>query len=291
MQELLQYIFSGITNGAIYAVIAVGFSMLYNATELINFAHGEFVMLGALGLVSLWGVGGLPLPLAFVLTVVLVAGVGMLFERLAIRTVRKPHPIVLVIITVGASIFFRGIAMVIWGKDAHSLPPFIEHPPLDLWGAKLNPQSIWILVIAVGLVAALFYFYRRTLTGKAMQATAINRRAAWLMGISAERMVLLAFIMSTGLGAVAGVIIAPITMSVYDMGTMLGLKGFCAAMLGGIGSLWGALVGGFLLGVLEALGVGYISSALKDAIAFVLLLGILYVRPSGILGAREVTRF
>jgi branched-chain amino acid transport system permease protein len=291
MQELLQYIFSGITNGAIYAVIAVGFSMLYNATELINFAHGEFVMLGALGLVSLWGVAGLPLPLAFVLTVVLVAGVGMLFERLAIRTVRKPHPIVLVIITVGASIFFRGIAMVIWGKDAHSLPPFIQHPPLDVLGAKLNPQSLWIVLIAVGLVAALFYFYRQTLTGKAMQATAINRRAAWLMGISAERMVLLAFIMSTGLGAVAGVIIAPITMSVYDMGTLLGLKGFCAAMLGGIGSLWGALVGGFLLGVLEALGVGYISSALKDAIAFVLLLGILYVRPSGILGAREVSRF
>ena len=291
MQELLQYLFSGITNGAIYAVIAVGFSMLYNATELINFAHGEFVMLGALGLVSLWGVGGVPLPLAFMLTVVLVAGVGLLFERLAIRTVRKPHPIVLVIITVGASIFFRGIAMVIWGKDAHSLPPFVDHPPLDLLGAKLNLQSLWILLIAVGMVAALFYFYRRTLTGKAMQATAINRRAAWLMGISAERMVLLAFVMSTGLGAVAGVIIAPITMSVYDMGTLLGLKGFCAAMLGGIGSLWGSLIGGILLGVLEALGVGFISSALKDAVAFILLLLILYVRPGGLIGASDTARF
>jgi len=291
VEEFAQYVFSGLTNGAIYAVIAIGFSMLFSATELINFAHGEFVMLGALGLVTLWGGLHLPLVLAFVMTVAGVATVGLLFERIAIRTVSKPHPIVLVIITVGASIFLRGAAMIIWGKDAHSVPPFSDHSPLDLAGAKLLPQSIWILVIAVLLALGLFYFYRNTLTGKAMQATAINKRGAWLSGIPSEKMVLLAFVMSTGLGATAGVIISPITMCGYDMGTMLGLKGFCAAMLGGIGSLWGSLAGGFLLGLLEALGVGYISSAAKDAVAFVLLLLILYVKPGGLFSAADASRF
>jgi branched-chain amino acid transport system permease protein len=124
-----------------------------------------------------------------------------------------------------------------------------------------------------------------------MQATAINRRAASMLGIPAERMVLFAFALSAGTGALAGVIIAPITMCSYDMGTMLGLKGFCAAMLGGLGSFWGAFVGGFLLGVLESLGVGFFSSSLKDAVAFLLLLMILYVRPSGILGGKAVHRF
>jgi branched-chain amino acid transport system permease protein len=291
MQDILQYIFSGITNGAIYAVIAVGFSMLYNSTDLINFAHGEFVMLGALGMVTLWGAFALPLPLAFVLTVLGVAGVGFLFERFAIRTVSKPEPIVLVIITVGASIFLRGVGMMVWGKDAYSVPEFSAHPPVDVAGARLLPQSIWILAIVLVLVAALHLFYTRTLTGKGIQACAISKRAAWLTGIPFRKMVLLAFLLSTGVGAVAGVIIAPITMCSYDMGTMLGLKGFCAAMLGGLGSLWGSLIGGFLLGVLEALGVGFFSSSLKDAIAFLLLLLILYFRPGGIIKARDVQRF
>ncbi len=291
MQAFLQYLFSGLTNGAIYAIIAIGFSMLYNATELINFAHGEFVMLGALTLVTFWGVFGLPLPVAFLLTIIAVSLVGLLLERLAIRTVSRPHPIVLVIITVGASIFLRGVAMIVWGKDARSLPPFIDLPPIQLGGATFLAQSVWILVIALLLAVGIHLFYRKTLTGKAMQATAINKRAAWLTGIPSERMVLLAFVMSAGLGGIAGMIIAPVTMCSYDMGTILGLKGFCAAMLGGIGSLWGAVIGGFLLGIVEAMGVGFISSALKDAIAFILLLLILYIRPGGIFGAASTQRF
>ncbi len=291
LQELLQYLFSGITNGVIYGVIAVGFSMLYSSTELINFAHGEFVMLGALGLVTLWGGLGIPLPVAFLLAVVGVAGIGFLFERLAIRTVRKPNPIVLVIITVGASIFLRGIGMLTWGKDSFSVPAFSDHDPVDVAGAKLLSQSIWIVVIALFFVVFLHLFFKRTLTGKAMVACAISKKAAWLTGIPSERMVLLAFLLSTGMGAVAGIIIAPITMCSYDMGTMLGLKGFCAAMLGGLGSLWGSILGGFILGILESLGVGFFSSSLKDAIAFFLLLLILYVRPGGIIMAKDVKRF
>jgi len=291
MQEILQYIFSGITSGAIYAVIAVGFSMLYNSTELINFAHGEFVMLGALSMVTLSGPMQLPLIPAFLVSVIGVACLGMLFERLAIRTVRHPNPIVLIIITVGASIFLKGLGMLIWGKDAHTIPPFTDHPPLDIAGAKLLSQSIWIVVIVLLMAAGLHLFYKKSLTGKAMEACAISQKAAWLVGIPSKLMTLLAFGLSTGMGAVAGVIIAPITMSSYDMGTMLGLKGFCAAMLGGLGSLWGSLIGGLLLGILESLGVGLVSSGLKDATAFMLLLFILYVRPSGIISSANVDRF
>lgn len=291
MQELLQYIFSGVTNGAIYAVIALGFTMLYNSTGLINFAQGEFVMLGALALISCWKGLGLPLPIAFLVSVIGVSAVGLMLERFAIRTVRKPHPIVLVLITVGASILLRGIGMVLWGKDAHSAPPFTPHPPFEIAGATFLPQSLWILGMVLIIIVALQFFYVRTLLGKAMQACAINKRAAWLLGIPSERMVLLAFALSAAMGGVGGMLIAPITMSSYDMGMMLGLKGFCAAMLGGLGSSWGAVLGGLLLGIIEALCVGFFSSGLKDATAFFLLLMILYIRPSGILGVRAIQRF
>jgi branched-chain amino acid transport system permease protein len=291
MQEILQYLFSGITNGAIYAVIAIGFSMLYSSTELINFAHGEFVMLGALCMVTFSGAMDLPLIPAIFLTITCIAIAGLVFERLAIRTVKHPEPIVLIIITVGASIFLRGVGMILWGKDAYSIPPFSSHPPIDIGGAKLLSQSIWIIVTFLIAAAGLQFFYKKTLTGKAMTANAISKRAAWIVGIPSKLMIMLAFGLSTAFGAVAGVIIAPITMSSYDMGTMLGLKGFCAAMLGGLGSLWGALIGGFLLGILEAFGVGFVSSGLKDATAFLLLLFILYVRPEGIISSADVKRF
>ena len=291
MQELLQYIFSGLTNGAIYAVIALGFSILYSATRLINFAHGEFVMLGALGLIAFWQGLKIPLAIALVLAVLGVALIGFLFERLAIRTVSRPEPIVLIIITVGASIFLRGVGMMVWGKDAHSAPAFFNFAPIDVMGAKLLAQSIWILVVVVALTFALHAFFKKTLVGKAMTAASISKKAAWLTGIPYELMILLAFVLSTATGAVAGVIITPITMCSYDMGTLLGLKGFCSAMLGGLGSLWGALAGGIVLGVLESLGAGFLSSGYKDAIAFALLLAILYIRPSGIFGAKEQHRF
>lgn len=291
MQEFLQYLFSGITNGAVYAVIALGFSMLYSSTGLINFAHGEFVMVGALSLISLWKGLKLPLPVAFAGAVAVTAAAGLLLERLAIRSVRKPHPIVLVIITVGASILVRGIAMVGWGKDPHSAPPYSNNAPIDIAGATLLPQSIWVLGLTLLVVFGLHVFHERFLTGRAMLATAINRKAAGVVGIPTDLMVLLAFAMSAAMGGIGGALIAPLSMSSFDMGMNLGLKGFCAAMIGGIGSSWGAVIGGVLLGILEALGVGFVSSGLKDAVAFVLLLLILYFRPTGMLGKAEVQRF
>ncbi len=291
MQEILQYFFSGITTGAVYAVIALGFTLLFNATGLINFAQGEFVMLGALILISLWKVLELPLIVAFALAVSLVALMGVVMERLALRTVRKPHPIVMVIITIGVSILLRGVGMLTWGKDAHSVEPFTRHAPLELHGATLLPQSLWILGIVLIVVVGLQFFFKRTLMGKAMEACAISKKAAWLLGIPSEKMVLAAFAMSAAMGGVAGVLIAPITMSSYDMGTMLGLKGFCAAMLGGLGSVLGAVLGGLLLGVIESFGVGLVASGLKDVLAFVILLFILYARPSGLLGSKTIQRF
>ncbi|HOI93713.1 MAG TPA: branched-chain amino acid ABC transporter permease [Syntrophobacter fumaroxidans] len=291
MQEFLQYVFSGVTNGSVYAIIALGFSMLFGMTGLINFAQGEFVMLGALGMISLWKGAGLPLPAAIVLSTIGVSAVGLLLERAAIRNVRKPHPIVLVIVTIGASIFLRGAGMIGWGKESYSSPAFSRQGAFEVAGATLLPQSLFILGAVLLIVFGLQFFYRRTLTGKAMLACAISKRAAWLQGIPSERLVLLAFALSAGMGAIGGILIAPISMSSYDMGMTLGLKGFCAAMLGGLGSSLGAVLGGLLLGLLEAFGVGFFSSSLKDAIAFVLLLGILYVRPGGILGAKVVKRF
>lgn len=291
MQEIIQYIFSGITSGAIYAVIAVGLSMLYSSTELINFAHGEFVMVGAMAMVTFWVHMALPLPVAFVCALAVGCCLGLLFERFAIRTARTPQPIVLVIITVGASIFLRGVGMIVWGKDPFSVPPFSSHESLEIFGAALLPQSIWIVSAALILAGGIHFFLKKSIIGKAMVASAVNRKAAWLSGIPPEKMAVLAFAISSGSGAIAGIFIAPITMSSYDMGTILGLKGFCAAMIGGLGSLWGAFAGGILLGVLESLGAGLISSGFKDAIAFILLLLILYVRPGGLFSAGETKRF
>ncbi|MEJ5347548.1 MAG: branched-chain amino acid ABC transporter permease [Desulfosoma sp.] len=292
MGEFLQFLFTGVTTGAIYGLIALGFNVLYNATDLVNFAQGEWVMLGGLLFYSLGVSLGWPMVAAFAIAVLLVALLGLLLERAALRPVKKPEPITLIIITVGASIFLRGVAMRLWGKDPYSVPPITASvEPVRLWGAALMPQSLWILGVVVVLMTGLHLFTKRTLTGKAMEACAIHRNAAWILGIPSERMILLAFALSAALGAVGGVIIAPITMPSYDMGTMLGLKGFCAAMLGGLGSHWGAALGGVLLGVLESLGVGYFSSGIKDAIAFLVLLIILIVRPSGLLGASAVKRF
>ena len=289
--QILQYVISGITNGAIYAVIALGFTIIYNSTEIINFAQGEFVMLGGMAVIALDGMSHLPLGFSFLLAVLAVTLVGIGLERFTIRPARSSNPIALIIITVGASIFLRGVAMMFWGKDSLGLRPFTGSTPIHLGGATLVPQSLWVLVVTVVVMAGLQFFYKRTITGKAMRACAFNRRAAGLVGIGVNRMVLVSFALSAAIGAAAGIVIVPITLCGYDVGIMLGLKGFCAAVLGGLGSSPGSILGGFLLGVLEALGAGLISSGFKDAIAFFVLLLVLFIRPSGLVGSKEVKRF
>ena len=283
LAEFLQYFFSGLTNGAIYGLIGLGFSIIFHATAIINFAQGEFVMLGALVVIG-FHAWGLSLPAALVLAIILVTGLGLTFERLAIRPARDATPISLIIITVGGGVLLKGLAMAVWGKDAYTLPPFSGQAPLVVAGATILPQSLWIMGLTVLLVLGLEGFLRGTILGKALRAASYNPVAARLVGIRVSQMVQFSFGLSAAFGAAAGALIAPITMGVYDMGTMLGLKGFCAAVIGGLGSSTGVVLGGVLLGIAEALASGLISSGYRDAVAFLILLLVLFFRPQGLIG-------
>ncbi|MDR3578764.1 MAG: branched-chain amino acid ABC transporter permease [Oryzomonas sp.] len=289
-EQILQYTFSGLSTGAIYALIGIGFSIIFTATGIINFAQGEFVMLG--GMLTLFFLEVLKLPLwaAIPSAVAVSALAGLLFERLAIRPLRQPTPLNLVIVTIAGSILIRGLAMLLWGKDTHAIPPFTGDEPISIAGATILPQHIWILAITLLIIAVNKFFFYHTISGKAMRACSYNRRAAGLVGIDVHRMVLFSFVISSVLGSLAGIIVAPLTMTAYDVGIMLGLKGFCAAIIGGMSSGMATVVGGLILGVLESLGAGLISSGYKDAIAFIILLLILFIRPQGLFGKAESER-
>ncbi len=288
--QLLQYAVSGLSTGAIYALIGIGFSIIYNATGIINFAQGEFVMLGGLFTLTFLDLLKLPVWAAVPCAVAASTLAGLVFERLAIRPLRQPTPINLVIITIGGSILIRGLAMLFWGKDTHSIPSFSGDDPIAIGGATILPQHLWILGITMVIVAANRFYFYHTISGKAMRACSYNPRAAGLVGIDVRRMVLFSFVISSAMGAVAGIIVAPLTMTAYDVGIMLGLKGFCAAIIGGMSSGIATVVGGLILGVLESLGAGLVSSGYKDAIAFIILLLLLFLRPQGLFGKRESER-
>ena len=289
-EQIAQYLLSGLSTGAIYALIGIGFAIIYNATEIINFAQGEFVMLGGMLTLFLLNVLHLPLLLAVIAAVGVATAAGVLFERLAIRPLRSPTPLGLIIITIGGSILIRGIAMLVWGKDTHALPAFSGSEPLAVGTATILPQHLWIFGLTFLAIIANRLFFQYSITGKAMRACAANRRAAGLVGIDVKRMVLFSFAISASLGSLAGIIVAPLTMTAYDVGVMLGLKGFCAAIIGGLSGGLGTVLGGLLLGVLESLGAGLISSGYKDAIAFVILLLILFIRPQGLFGRAQTER-
>jgi branched-chain amino acid transport system permease protein len=285
--QLVQYLFTGLTLGSIYALVALGFTMIYNATGIINLAQGEFVMLGGLVMVFFTAVLKIPLLLGFLLTLIVVTLLGVLFERLAIHPLKDASLITLIMITLAGSILFRGGAMFFWGKDPYALPPFTPSPPVHFLGATVQPQVLWILAITLLVVLGIHFFYNRTLVGKAMTACAFNALAARLVGINVRKMVFLSFGLSAAVGAIAGAIITPITLMEYDRGPLLGLKGFAAAVLGGLGSGFGSIVAGFIIGILESFGAGLISSGYKDAIALLVLLVILWVKPSGLFGSKE----
>lgn len=290
-RQLFQYVLSGFSNGAIYALIGFGFAVIYNATGIINFAQGEFVMLGGMLTVFFLTVLQIPLVPAIVLAIVVSTITGVLFERLAIRPLKDAKPLSLIIITIGASIFIRGAAMLIWGKDTHALPAFSGEDPLYIADATILPQHLWILGMSVLIIIASRIFFNHTVVGKAMRACSYNPRAAGLVGINVKNMVMLSFALSSAIGSMAGIIIAPLTMASYDVGVMLGLKGFCAVIIGGMSSGMGTVMGGLLLGLLESLGAGFISASYKDAIAFIILLLILFVRPEGLFAKKETERF
>ena len=285
----LQFVAAGMTAGAIYALVALGFSIVFNASGAINFAQGEFVMIGGMSAVTLLA-AGLPLVVALPLAVAAAVLVGLLIEKLAIEPARHAGTVTLIIITIGISLFLRGLAQLVWDKGVHRLPAFSSEQPITFLGATLLPQSLWVIGGAGLAVAALSAFYGRTLMGKAMLATSYNRLAAQLVGINTRAVLFASFGLAAALGALGGVLIAPIAFTSYDAGIMLGLKGFAAAMLGGLGSFAGAVLGGLVLGLLEGLGAGFVSSAYKDAIAFVVILAVLFLMPGGLLGARRSDR-
>ncbi|HYB49618.1 MAG TPA: branched-chain amino acid ABC transporter permease [Burkholderiaceae bacterium] len=289
MAQFLQFLFSGITVGATYALSALGFTMVYNACNAINFAQGEFIMLG--GMLAVFFVhSGLPLPLAAVLAVIAPAAVGVVLERLAIEPARGAGSVSLIIITIGASLVIRGVVQIWLGKGAHTLAAFSGSEPIAIGGATLLPQSLWVLGVAALMVLALWLFFRRTVVGKAILASSYNALAAQLVGIPTQWVLRMSFALSAAMGAVAGILLAPITLTSYDVGIMLGLKGFVAAVVGGLGSGLGAVAGGLMVGVVEAMAAGYISSAYKDAVPFVLILLILFFLPRGLFGARITDR-
>jgi len=289
MSEFLQFVFAGLTVGAVYALVALGFTIIFNASGVVNFAQGEFVMLG--GMITVFAhAAGVPVPLAALIAIGVTAAVGVALNRLAIEPARGAPVVSLIIITIGASIFIRGVAQVVFDKQIHSLPSFSGDEPIHLLGATILTQSLWVVGGAIAVFVALWLFFTKTLLGRAVLATSNNRLAAQLVGINTKFVMTLSFALSAAIGAFGGVLVTPITLTSYDVGLALALKGFAAAMLGGMGNPKGAFVGGLLLGLLEALTAGYLSSQYKDAAAFVVILLVLFLMPQGLFGKKSTDR-
>jgi len=283
----LQLILSGLTVGSIYALVAMGFSVIYSTTRVINFAQGGFSMLGGMLMYTLSVQAHLPPWLGLILAVAIVTAFGAGFERAAINPLKDKSVITIIIITIGLSIFMTAVAKWIWGTDPVKIAAFTGEKPLRFLGASLVPQSLWVFGFTLLAVVLVFAFFNRTLLGKGMRAAADNPDAASLVGVSSSTSSLVAWTLAAGLGAAAGVVIAPINFAQYSAGTTLGLKGFSAAVLGGLGSAPGAVVGGLVLGVLETITASYLPSGYKDAVAFLILILVLLVRPQGLLGKPE----
>jgi branched-chain amino acid transport system permease protein len=283
-QDIFQFIFAGLTSGAIYALIALGFCVVHNTMGIVNFVQVDFVSLGGMLMFSALFGAGLPMVPGLLLAVAGVALVAMLVERFGLRPARSNHELVLIFMTVGLSIVLRGAMKLIWGKNRMALPPLTSDEPVQIFGATVLPQALWIMGLAVLAIALLNWFFYRTSLGLSMRAVASNPTAAAVVGIPAGRVRLTSFALAGALGGLAGVLVTPITTLNYDVGVLLGLKGFAGAILGGFGSFPGAILGGLGLGLMESLSAGYLSSAYKDVVAFVVLLLVLCIRPKGLLG-------
>ena len=278
----LQFLFSGLTIGAVYALVGIGFNITYNSTSIINLAQGEFVVIGGLMMWFFSESLKLPFFVSIVLTIIAAGLVGLLMERLTIKPLKNPDLLLMIMITIAVSIVLRGILMFYFGKDPYVYPSFTEGEPVSIYGAIIQQQALWVIGITGFCIVLLFLFFKRTIIGKAMLACAVNPTAAKLVGINVSRMVMLSFVLSAIVGAIGGMAITPISLMEYDKGPMLAVKGFCAAIMGGLGSNRGAVLGGFIIGILESMTAGYIHSGLKDAVALIILLMILFYKPAGL---------
>lgn len=285
-----QYIVAGITYGTIYAIVAIGFNIIYNATGIINFAQGEFVMLGGMAAVTFHSF--LPLPVAILVAVILTTIVGALIQILFIRWLHRPSVLRMIIITIGISILIREIALHIWGEGVRALPYFsgTSVTALNLGDVFISPQVLWVVGIGAVMVALLNVFFNYTILGRQIRACSANRDAARLCGINAKNMVTFAFMLSAAIGALGGCIVSPITYVQFDSGTPLAIKGFTVAIFGGLGNSTAAVGAAMILGVLESFSIAVLPAAYKDVIAIAIMLIILFVRPGGIFGNAETAR-
>jgi branched-chain amino acid transport system permease protein len=284
---ILQYILSGITSGSIYAIVAIGFNIIYNTTGIINFAQGEFVMLGGMTAISLSPF--MPLPAAIACSVAITSLVGALIELLCIRWLKGPSVLRMIIITIGISIILKEAALHIWDEKVRALKFFTgnECSSISIFGAYISPQVLWVLGVCGAMVIFLSLFFKYTLAGRSMRACSSNPVAAALCGISVKNMVTFSFMLSAAIGALAGCVISPLTQTHYECGTPLAIKGFTVAILGGLGNSTAAVAAGLLLGILEAFSISVLPVAYKDVIAISILLAILFFKPAGLFGSKE----
>jgi branched-chain amino acid transport system permease protein len=286
----LQFLFSGLTVGAVYALVGMGFNIIYNATSIINLAQGEFVVIGGLMMCFFLESLKLPFLVSIALTILTAGIIGFLMERLTIKPLKTTDLLLMIMITIAVSIVLRGILAFGFGKDPYGYPAFTEGEPLNIGGAIIQQQTLWVIGITALSIIVLFLFYNKTIIGKAMRACAVDTTAAQLVGINVSRMVMISFILSAVVGAIGGIAITPISLMEYDKGPMLAVKGFCAAIMGGLGRGRGAVIGGFSIGILESMTAGYVHSGLKDAVALIILLLVLFLKPAGLLGSSAADR-
>jgi branched-chain amino acid transport system permease protein len=287
---VIQYLVAGITYGTIYAVVGMGFNIIYNTTGIINFAQGEFVMLGGMVAVTLHRY--VPLPVAIAGAVLVTMAVGAFIELTFIHWLKKATVLRMIMVTIGISILIREAALLIWGHDVRVLPYFTgnEISAIDLAGARISPQVIWVVAVCAFMVLLTTAFFQWTMVGRQMRACASNQVGAAVCGLPIRSLVTLSFVLSAGMGALAGCVVCPITYTQYGMGTGLAIKGFTVAILGGLGNSMGAVAAGLLLGIVESFTVSALPTAYKDTVSIAILLAILFLRPSGLFGARVSSR-
>jgi branched-chain amino acid transport system permease protein len=283
--EVLQLLLAGTAQGCVYALVALGFVLIYKATETVNFAQGDLMMLGAFFALTGATVLGLPYWLTIVFAVAVMAVVGMLAERLILRPVLGHPAFTVVMITIGLGYVMRGVVTMVpgWGTETYQIPTPFADDVLRAGGVVLPVQQLMVIAMTAGLCAALYLFFRRSRLGIAMQATSQNQLAAYYMGIPVRRVNMMIWGLSAGVAAFAGILLAPVTFVHSNMG-FIGLKAFPAAVVGGFGSVPGAIVGGLIIGVVESLAGFYLPEGFKDVAAYVVVLVVLLVRPSGIFG-------
>lgn len=283
---VIQLIINGLAMGFIYALAALGVVMLYNALGIVNFAQGEFATLGAFIAYSLIAEMGVPYPLGFIVTVLIAAAVGVLFERIVYRPLRHKHFLTVIVSTIGVMIFFREFERIVWKPIPRFFPDIFEGRLITIGNMVIVPQHMFIIGVALVLMVALYLFLNKTSVGAKMRATAQDQETASLMGIDVDKMIVLTFVISACLGAIPGILFAPIFFITTDMGGTVGLAAFCASIIGGFGSVPGAITGALLLGLVEVFAAAYISSVYKPAVAFALVIAFLLLRPEGIFGEK-----